>query len=379
MLLMKRRLIILFIIVVFFSCSYVFIKLIVRYFVKALLNRTFIGSTVTIGDCSVNLLQGVSLSNIEIVKKPDYELIIKYLSIKYSFGSLINRSISRVSLGNVKIYVNLPKVNPEKLKAYYRLSSHPPLFLINSLELSGFDLDINLKDLKLNGNISLGMDMKHQLIDSCRVHIGLLRSGGMELRNISLEQPHYSSSCVLRADTLKFDKLHVKNMSGYVLLKDNSLFIDSLSADILGGNLRAKLGVVLNKGLNYFMNLEFKRLDLDILTNEFNLRQKADMSGKLDGVVLLKGSLKHVEILDGDFSALAPGGNINIKDERFLANIADSSGQPKDIIMESLKNYRYNNGIMKLSFDKEIVMLNVGLDGNAGKRNFNIFLHDVIR
>jgi len=376
---MKRRLIILLVILVLVGCGYVFIKPIVRYFVKTRLINTFIGSSVTIGECRINLLQGASFSDIGIVKKPDYELKIKYLSIKYSFTSLINRSISLVCLDNIKLSVNLPKVNTAKSKTYIRLSTYPALFSINSLKVSGFDLDLNLKDLKLKGNVSLVMNIKSRLVDYCRARIGLLRSAGMELENVSLEQPAGASFCDLTADILKFDKLRVKNILGHIFLNDNSLLIDSLSADLLGGNLKGKVEIVLNKNFNYSLRLKFQGFDLDIFSTAFNLRQKADMSGKLDGEVLLKGSLTHVENLNGDFEALAPGGVINIKDERFLANIAESSGQPKDIIMESLKNYRYNNGVMKLSFDKEVVMLNVSLGGNTGKRNFDIFLHDVLK
>jgi hypothetical protein len=44
--------------------------------------------------------------------------------------------------------------------------------------------------------------------------------------------------------------------------------------------------------------------------------------------------------------------------------------------VESFKDYHYNTALMKLSFDKGNIILDVALEGEAGKRNLSIVLHD---
>ena len=46
--------------------------------------------------------------------------------------------------------------------------------------------------------------------------------------------------------------------------------------------------------------------------------------------------------------------------------------------MEGFKNYQYNTGIIKLTLGGNDLVLSIQLDGQAGKRDFNVILHDVI-
>jgi hypothetical protein len=81
-------------------------------------------------------------------------------------------------------------------------------------------------------------------------------------------------------------------------------------------------------------------------------------------------------VLSGNFSTLQPGGILVIKDDKFLKNLSRTTKQPLDILVESFKDYHYNTALMKLSFDKGNIILDVALEGEAGKRNLSIVLHD---
>ena len=124
--------------------------------------------------------------------------------------------------------------------------------------------------------------------------------------------------------------------------------------------------------------MEFINLDLAKFVDDFNLGKKFQITGRLNGAMNFKGAGFDIYALTGDFSATEYGGMLVIKDTRFLENLARNYEQPLDILVESFKDYHYNIGTMRLSLDKENLILDVALDGDAGKRNLNIILHNFV-
>jgi hypothetical protein len=65
-----------------------------------------------------------------------------------------------------------------------------------------------------------------------------------------------------------------------------------------------------------------------------------------------------------------------VRDETMLKNMAQAADQPLDILMESFKDYHYNTGVMKVGKVKDDLSLDIALDGEKGKRNLSVTLHD---
>ena len=59
-----------------------------------------------------------------------------------------------------------------------------------------------------------------------------------------------------------------------------------------------------------------------------------------------------------------------------LENMARDTKQPLDLLVESFKDYQYNIGTIKLFLDHNNLTLDIVLDGEAGKRELKIILHD---
>ncbi|MDP2911079.1 MAG: hypothetical protein Q8N76_01950, partial [Candidatus Omnitrophota bacterium] len=59
-----------------------------------------------------------------------------------------------------------------------------------------------------------------------------------------------------------------------------------------------------------------------------------------------------------------------------LENVAKQSNQPLDIIVESFRNYNYNNGMISLGMESGNLVMDIKLDGKAGKRNLAVVLHN---
>jgi len=90
----------------------------------------------------------------------------------------------------------------------------------------------------------------------------------------------------------------------------------------------------------------------------------------------LRGSGATIQQIQGDLSTSQAGGKLTITDQRFLDNLARTSRQPLDILVESFKNYYYNIGIIKLGMEEGDLILDVRLDGEAGMRHLNIMVHE---
>ena len=92
--------------------------------------------------------------------------------------------------------------------------------------------------------------------------------------------------------------------------------------------------------------------------------------------MILSGRGTEVDVLDGDFSMASTGGMFVVKDTRTLEDMARASGQSLDLLVESFRNYHYNRGAVTMSLEKKALSVDMALEGEAGKRNLNIVLHD---
>jgi len=117
-------------------------------------------------------------------------------------------------------------------------------------------------------------------------------------------------------------------------------------------------------------------MKIEQFIRDFKLQEKFFMDGELNGSILLKGKGTDVQVVDGNFTASPKGGMLIIKDARFLENIARRADQPLDLLVESFRNYHYNTGIISLSLKEDDLILGMALDGETGKRDLNITLHD---
>ena len=175
---------------------------------------------------------------------------------------------------------------------------------------------------------------------------------------------------------IQYNKLRIDDIQGRFLLERRRLFLSSLYAHVLGGDVSGDSGFIMDKSAAYSFNLKLTDLDMEKFVNDFNLKEKFLLTGKLSGAVNLLAEKADIKALSGDFSTSESGGVLIIKDNKFLENMAINSGQSLDILVENFQNYRYNTGMMKLSFDKGNLIFNIDLEGGTGKRNLSITLHD---
>jgi hypothetical protein len=365
--------------VVFFSAAvllilvFVFLsKPLIIVIAKQQIKNVFIKSDVSIGSSALNPAGRLVLSDIEIRRGSIYDFKIKEARVVFNYILLLKRRIPKFYLGKADITINIPQEPIAELRKYFNLK--PSVFLIKGIELSNLSLELTSKEMSLEATTSLEINPLEQSVNFIELKIPKLEVLGLNLENLALSIRQKTPGN-FSIDSIQYDKAKIENLKSKPLLEGNELSINELSAEVFDGRILGNLQLKLGKEVQYICSLNVQGLDLDRITRDFELKEKFQISGKLSGDLAIKGKGADFEIISGNLSSVDPGGMLTITDDKFLNNVAKSSGQSLDILVESFKNYHYNTGIMKLSLEQGNLIFDVAMEGEAGKRNLTIVLH----
>jgi hypothetical protein len=370
---MKRILITSLIIVLLVSVIFIFNGPIIIFFTKQQIKNVFKQSRVLIGDYSLKPFSELKFTDVRIERDNIYDFEIKEVNILYTPFSLFKRSIEKFYLKDMGIKINLPQENCSEFIRYLNLK--PGVFLLNNLGVTNLNLNVRSMDLSTKADISFELSPLSQTIYNLDAAISSLETAGLVMENANLKVSQGQEGGYFYIKELRYDKARIEEIKAKPELKNKNLILNSLSAKLLSGEVQGDLSFSIDKDREFRIDLKFINLDLEKFVNDFNLNEKFQMSGKLNGSMIVSGAGLKIKSLSGDFSSTEPGGVMIIKDAKLLENISRSSQQPLDILMESFKDYHYNTGIMRLSKQKDNIVLDIALDSEAGKRNLNITLH----
>lgn len=371
---MKRILIPIFLALAIAIGTALSLKPVVLLLTKKQLTKIFNSSTVSIKDCDLAPFHQLSLCDIEIRGPQNYVFKARQITITYSPISIIKRSILKFSVQDARVAIDLPEKSLPDFMPYLNRGSSG-LFSLQTLELVNFNLNWKSKDIRLEAEISAELSLIKQSVSSLNLKIVSLEGQNflVEEGSLHIDQQLPGNLFVHK---LQYDKLKIADIAAKARIEGKDFVLDSLSGQVLDGKFAGELTLKFGPSPAYLANLKFINLDLARFIADYNLKEKFQMSGKLGGEISFKGQGLMINILNGNFSAVAPGGMLIIQDASFLENIAKSSQQPLDIVVESFKNYHYNMGVVKLFLDKGNLILDMALDGETGKRNINITLHE---
>jgi len=363
------------IVVIFLAALAVFFltKPAILFVARIQLQGVFPGSKVSIKSCSFIPHRLLFLSEIEIRRDKVYDFKIKEAKVFYDPIRLLRRKIVKFYLGEAAISINMGKESIAEFSKYVKLG--PSIFLLESVELHDLNLDLKSKEAVMTAGISSEFNPLDQSINYFDLKIGSLEAQGAQVKNASLRfnQKRLGN---LYIERIQYDKAKIEDVKGSTYLEGKSFAISSLSAKTFDGQIHGELKLRMDKTPEYFCNLKFIDLDLDRFAQDFKLKEKFRVTGRLTGDLALQGSGANVKILGGNFNSVEPGGMLTITDDKFLNNVAKSSGQSLDILVESFKDYHYNTGVMKLSLEQGDIVFDIALEGESGKRNLSIVLHD---
>jgi len=263
----------------------------------------------------------------------------------------------------------------KKARAYYNLTSLLKK-KIDKIEAIDADLDFSKGDIKIKGIVSAQLDLPGKTIDYINLNIGSLDTGLFQAQGISLNttQGHDAGEFYIKG--INYNKLKLADVMGKSGLKGKLLLISPLLAGFLGGNVKGEFSITLDPEMDYNLKLNTQDMEIRRFVDDMEFNDKFDMTGRLGGAFYLSGKGHDIRDMKGDFNTAVPGGVLIIKDKTFLENVAKQSKQPLDIIVESFRNYNYNNGVIKLFMESGNILLDLKLDGSAGKRSLMMVLHN---
>jgi hypothetical protein len=373
---MRRLLIIISVVCLLLLVASFFVKPGIMMFARRQLGNIFVQSQVSVQGCSFRPHAELRLFGIEILRKGNYDIKIKEASVKYDLFTLLKAGSLKLTLKEASIFVNTPKKGIRDLAGYLKLGSgRRPIF--GYVRVSDFSLDLNTQDTSAKAVLSSQINISTQSVDYLDFRLGNLNMSGVQLEDASFKLEPESGQGNFNLSRIKYDKLSITDIKGALKLEGKELLLSGVQAKALGGDLRGDLTLKIDKEAQYMARLECLGLDIERFVQDFNLREKFDMTGRLKGELRLEGKASHFEILKGDFSILEPGGTLIIKDTKFLENMAHSTKQPLELLVESFKNYGYNMGLITLGIEESSIILKVDLEGNTGKRNLSVALHNV--
>ncbi|MFH1440992.1 MAG: YdbH domain-containing protein [Candidatus Omnitrophota bacterium] len=341
----KRVIIVLTVICILFFSGVVFVRPAIKFFVTKKLENIFVRGKVSIGKCVFHPAGEIRLEDIRIVRKDIYSIKLKELIVQYNPLSILKTSPSKLLLNNPDVNITIPKKGSLKPEEYLNIGGGPNIFEY-----------VCVSALNLKANI-FGMP-------AVKLEKGFL------LQNFNSGQVNFILAKV------NYDKLNITDIKGKAKLQSTGFAVCDFSGNLLGGSIQADLKVQAQGQVSYLLNLKCAQLDIEKFVRDFNLREKFEMTGRISGELRLKAKGARIEDLTGNFSTLSPGGRLVITDTKFLEGMAGRTGQPVDLLVESFKNYQYNNGLVSLGLEDGSVILNADLEGEAGRRNISVVLHD---
>jgi hypothetical protein len=325
------------------------------------------------GKISFNPFDSLTIRDIVIKREKIYVFRIKEAKVALNYLLLFKLQIPSFYLGDTSVTITTPKNSISELGTYVKLK--PGLFVIRDVEIFNLALDVKTKELTLQANTSLEIEPITQSLTRLDLKIRDLESQGAALKGVSLNLAKAKEGS-LNIQSIQYNKAKISDIKSAVKFDGKTLALDNMSANIFEGTIHGNLVVKLDKEPKYFCRLDAENVDLERIEQDFELKEKFQMSGKIAGGLSCEGSGADFKIIDGQFSSMDPGGTLVVTDDKMLENVAKSSGQSMDILVESFKNYHYNTGIIKLGLEEGNLVLSLDLDGEAGKRNLTIVLHD---
>lgn len=349
----------------------------ILFLAKAQLEKVFTGAEVSIGGCVIEPFKKLELFNLIVSKEPAYDFKVGSATFQFTLQSILKGIILKASLSEAAIVIDQQGESIQGFSRQLNLGGSKAAFTLDSLELSDIELDLESSEVSLKANLSLLFDVKGGSLSSCDINIGSLASAGFKLKNATLSVSQSGPVGAFSIAQATYSDVKLRNVKAKTRLKNNLLTLDSLSAQVLGGQAQGSAKLFLGRDMHYTANLEFIKLDLATIVRDFKLEEKVQLQGNLGGSFILEGSGLSIQAIGADMSADKEGGTLTIKDHNYLGALARKTNQSMELIVDSFKSYRYNAGVVKLSLQDANLVFDIKLEGEAGKRDLTVVLHDL--
>ncbi|MDD4013718.1 MAG: hypothetical protein PHW14_05970 [Candidatus Omnitrophica bacterium] len=226
-------------------------------------------------------------------------------------------------------------------------------------------------------DISLSIDVIRQTVLEGALRMNRIKKGSFEASGISMDVTS-PGTAEFAVESLVSGKFRISDVEGVLRQKGiTGIEIGSFSGKMFGGALSG-YGAAGRAAGGYTMDLVADGVDMAKATMELGLGDKIDLAGIMNGDISLKGRFSGPELLTGSLSLASKAGTLLVKDKRFFEMVAEKTRQPLEIVKASFEDYEYTTGTVNLDLDGKDLIMTVYLEGDKGKRDIKVILHDAI-
>lgn len=344
--------------------------------VRSALRRMFPEAAVSIGSFDLFPTHRAGLSALTVERPGSYRLFMRRVQVRYGLLSLLKGSVGNVSLEGVELFVTLPRKRLIELSEYLRLDPRGGGVRIERLSLADARLDVLTQEARLVARVErLRLLPAAQIVQEASLQIDSFSGMGVELKGAKVSASAAGAPGELKIQKLSLGKLALEEVSSALVLENSKVTLSPLTARILGGTVQAKLEFWPLGSQAYYGNFSASNLSLQRITDDFELKERFDMTGIFNGDLSIAGYGMHVSMLNGSFNTLSPGGTLTVTDKETVKTLAHTAGQDAGAVMDSLRDYRYDTGVLSVQLPEKNLILDLHFDGAQGKRTLQIVVH----
>ncbi len=251
----------------------------------------------------------------------------------------------------------------------------PPFFPLKGLEILHFKFKLKDNLLRAKGEASLSLNLNYPYLDYLNLDLESLHTQGLSLKNgyLKLAKEPWGGKIFLK--DLSYEKLRIENISTDLSFKERQVLFENFKGYLLGGSFLGKLILTLDKETAYSLSLEFFDLEGERLVKDFSLKDNFLLSGRWQGNLSLAGVGLRISNFAGNLQPKGLG-SLTIVKRDFLEGLAKRSALAYEVLAERFNGYRYHDGGLKLSLEDNNLICDLSLEGEKGKSNLKIYLHD---
>ncbi|MBF0216740.1 MAG: YdbH domain-containing protein [Candidatus Omnitrophica bacterium] len=352
---------------------------IIIYIAKAGIEKTFVGSSVSIGKCVFHPLRSIDITYVQINKEGVYDIRLNGINVSYGIKGLLAGHISEIRSGGGNISMDLRRLKPGESGKLLNTGTGPGFFSVGKVVVQETGVDLKTQGISLSGTLAIDFHPDDRNEDRIDAVIRTIKAFGISVEEAEISGAPYAGGAVLTARKITCGDAVISGVGGIVKVENDSIVLDQLAGTVFNGMIRGKAEMDLRKDGRFTASIDLTGLDLGTFIRDFKLAEKVEVTGTIGGGLRLAGSMTALTGITGEFSTDIPGGVLVIKDTTFLANMAKRTGQSIDMLMENFSRYVYNKGGMKVGFNGRDMSLDIEMEGEAGKRTFNVVLHDIFK
>lgn len=341
-------------------------------FTERVLKQRFSLDSVSIENIEFKRFNEMCFWGIKVEKKEMFSLKAQKVQLRLNLFDQVKTKRFKVAVQSAVLKIKRPN---QTFMNYLRmhLSQDSTGVMFSEVEFLDFGLNMQFKDLQVVGKFSTTVDLIQQKVNSLHLNIDSLKYRTLKIENALLWATRSNHQGELTVAKVLYDKVVVTEANSLVRFENKDLIFYDVSAKVFDGNITGNSVLNLAVVPEYQAQLQFSGLDISRFVEGFELKNKFVMTGKASGNIQLQGHGAAVKVLSGEFTTDDVGGRLIIEDVSFLDNIPYRASV--EGLVDSVQDYYYDTGFAKLSLQDQNLLVDIYLDGDQGKRDFNITLH----